>query len=444
MKKNRLTVDRQTLRWLIPGLHVKRWLLLMVFGMALIGLGIGYVQVQIYRQADVPEIFYFLTLQFLDRWIRALLVGGTGLTAFVVGFYFFNRSLVQSVRGNDSQPILDKLWEQRIASSGPKIVAIGGGHGLAALLSGLKHYTTNITAIVTVADDGGSSGRLRRELGVLPPGDFRMCIAALADDESLVTQLFQYRFGNGNGLSGHSFGNLFIAAMAELTGSFERAVLESSKVMAIKGRIIPSTLQDVTLCAELRELSPTPGVLTPQSVGVSENGRVSVRGESSIGKTGFPIERVWLEPNDPQVFPDAVRAILDADLVVMGPGSLFTSVMPNLLVPGVMQAIRQTRATRIYVANVATERGETDHFTLSDHVKALEGHIGRGFVDVVIANDHIEPTFRPPSGVDIVLPEASLRNSTARIIQADVTDNEHPWRHSPQKLASAVIGVLEG
>ena len=437
MKKTRFKVERQSLRWFIPGLGVKRWLLLMIFGLALIGLGIGYIQVQIYRQTDVPEIFYYLTLQFLDRWVRAVLVGGIGIAAFAVGFYYLNLSIVQSVRGNDHQPILDKLWERRFGVSGPKIVAIGGGHGLAALLSGLKRYTTNITAIVTVADDGGSSGRLRRELGVLPPGDFRMCIAALADDESLVTQLFQYRFGSGTGLSGHSLGNLFIAAMAELTGSFERAILESSKVMAIKGRIIPSTLQDVTLCAELRELKPEQEVL---SIGANVT---QVRGESSIGKTGYPIERVWLEPNDPSAFPEAVRAILDADLVVLGPGSLFTSVMPNVLVPGIMQALRETGATRVYVANVATERGETDKFTLSDHILSLEQHIGRGMIDVVIANNRIDADFQPPSGVDMVLPESSLRKSIARVVQEDVADSEHPWRHDPHKLASAVLKLLE-
>ncbi|HEY3288841.1 MAG TPA: uridine diphosphate-N-acetylglucosamine-binding protein YvcK [Anaerolineae bacterium] len=436
MKIGKLTVTRQSLRWLIPGLGVKRWLALMVFGMALIGLGIGYVQVQLYRLVDVPDFFYYLTLQFLDRWLRAIIVGGIGLGSFVIGFYLFNQSIVRSVRGTDSKPILDKLWEQRIAVGKPRIVAIGGGHGLSALLRGLKHYTANLTAIVTVADDGGSSGRLRRELGVLPPGDFRMCIAALADDESLVTQLFQYRFGSGSGLSGHSFGNLFIAALAELTGSFERAVVESGKVMAIKGRIVPSTLQDVTLCAELAELNPS-------EIRVNgEQNRSSVRGESSIGKTGYPIERVWLEPNDSAAFPDAVKAILDANIVVIGPGSLFTSIMPNLLVAGITQALRQTAALRVYVANVATERGETDKFTLNDHVKSLEAHIGRGLIDLVIANNHISPDFHPPSGVDMVLPEESLRNSVARVIQADVTDDEHPWRHDSAKLAAVIMGLL--
>lgn len=430
---------QQVLRWFIPGLRVKRWLLLMIVGMAFIGLGIGYVQVQIYRQAEVPEIFYYLTLQFLERWMRALIVGGVGLAAFGYGFYRFNRSIVESLRGADSQPIIEKLWDQRIGSRGPRIVAIGGGHGLSALLRGLKQHTSNITAIVTVADDGGSSGRLRRELGVLPPGDFRMCIAALASEDSLVAQLFQYRFGSGEGLSGHSFGNLFIAALAELTGSFEKALLESSKVLVTKGRIVPSTLTDVTLCAELREL-----VVEEMATGVNGNAPASslVRGESSIGKTGYPIERVWLEPSDPPAYPEAVRAILEADLIVMGPGSLFTSVMPNLLVPGIAQALKQAKALRVYVANVVTERGETDGFTLSDHVAAIERHIGRGLIDVVIANNHVDPDFRLPQGVDIIQPELALHNSGARIVRADVADDESPWRHDPARLAVAVLKLL--
>ncbi len=430
---------QQVLRWFIPGLRVKRWLLLMIVGMAFIGLGIGYVQVQIYRQAEVPEIFYYLTLQFLERWVRAVLVGGVGLAAFGYGFYRFNRSIMESVRGADNQPLIDKLWDQRIGSRGPRVVAIGGGHGLSALLRGLKQHTSNITAIVTVADDGGSSGRLRRELGVLPPGDFRMCIAALASEESLVAQLFQYRFGSGEGLSGHSFGNLFIAALAELTGSFEKALLESSKVLVTKGRIVPSTLQDVTLCAELRDLAA-------EQMAATVNGNAPalslVRGESSIGKTGYPIERVWLEPGDPPAYPEAVRAILEADLIVMGPGSLFTSVMPNLLVPGIAQALKQARAVRVYVANVATERGETDHFTLSDHVAAIEGHIGSGLIDVVIANNHVAVDFQPPQGVDIIQPEPTLPNSSAKVVQADVADDEFPWRHDPAKLAAAVLKLL--
>jgi uncharacterized cofD-like protein len=306
----------------------------------------------------------------------------------------------------------------------PKIVAIGGGHGLASLLRGLKQHTTNITAIVTVADDGGSSGKLRRELGTLPPGDFRMCISALANDESLVTQLFQYRFGAGSGLSGHSFGNLFIVAMKELTGSFERAVLESSKVLASAGRILPSTLTDVTLCAEFSD------------------GAGAAKGESSIGKIGAPIERVWLEPNSPPAFPEAVRAILDADIVVLGPGSLYTSVLPNLLVPDITQALRHSNAPCVYVCNVATEVGETDNFGMWDFVTALEQHIGRGIIDAVIANNKSTDAVELPSGVRLIYAESDPRVSNGTspmVIAADVVDELLPWRHDSQKLANTLL-----
>jgi len=425
--------NRRLTRWFVPGLGVKRWLVLMLIGLAMLGLGIGYIQVQVYRQADVPEIFYYLTLQFVPRLVRALLFGGLGVSAFLIGLIRFNATLLNVARGNDRQPIIDKLWQQRIGALGPRVVAIGGGHGLSALLRGLKAHTSNITAIVTVADDGGSSGRLRREYGVLPPGDFRMCIAALADDESLVTQLFQYRFGSGadagaSALTGHSFGNLFIAAMAELTGSFEKAVIESSRVVASQGRILPSTLEDVTLCAEFTGLEAAPA---------PEN---AARGESSIGKTGRAIERVWLEPNDPPAFPDAVRAILEAEIVVLGPGSLYTSVLPNALVRGIAGALGQTKAPVVYICNVATEFGETDGYSLDQHVDALERHIGRGIIDIVLANDRVTPD----AGPGIVRPSNALSRASARVITADVVDEAAPDRHDPRKLGSAIMGIIRG
>jgi 2-phospho-L-lactate transferase/gluconeogenesis factor (CofD/UPF0052 family) len=452
--KNTL-LKRSNLQWFIPGLHVKRWFLLMIAGVALIGLGVGYVLIDLYRELALPGFVYYLTLQFLPRWLRGVLVGGAGIGAFLWGLYKLNKTLVQTVRGNDTQPIVSKLVQQRIAAQGPRVVAIGGGHGLAALLRGIKRHTTNITAIVTVADDGGSSGRLRKEFGMLPPGDFRMCIGALADDESLVTQLMQYRFGGASGLAGHSFGNLFIAAMAELTGSFERAILESSKVVASTGRIVPSTLTDVTLCAEYKEPARAPqsqlaaagaegaAIATNGARALAQTPQAPVRGESSIGKTGLPIERVWLEPHDPPAYPEAVKAILDADLVVLGPGSLFTSVMPNLLVPGIVEAIRQTEATCVYVCNVATERGETDHLDMSDHVYALERHIGRNVIDAVLANDRVASGFTPPAGVEIVMAQAQARGSSVRVIQADLAADEEPWRHDSRKLAEAVMHVLK-
>jgi uncharacterized cofD-like protein len=416
-------LQRDSLRLLTPGLSIKRWLLMMVIGVTLIGLGFAYFAIDLYRDAQFPQIVSTLTLQFLPRALRGLLLVGLGALAFGVGLWRFNRTLLGAIRGADQRRVVDALWDQRKASAGPKVVAIGGGHGLGALLSGLKHHTNNITAIVTVADDGGSSGRLRRDLGVLPPGDFRMCISALADNESLVTQLMQYRFASGDGLAGHSFGNLFIAALAQVTGSFEKALVESSRVVASKGRIIPSTLSDVVLCAEYRD------------------SQVQARGESSIGKQGLPIERVWLEPGDPPVYPEAVKALLEADLVVIGPGSLWTSLMPNLLVRGLIDVLKQIKAPIVYVANITTERGETDGFTLGEHIDAIERHIGRDVVDFVLINNRTVNAFKPPSGVDIIDPDAPVRGSAMQIVRKDLVSDSEPWRHNSAKLAEAVMAM---
>ncbi|MCB0154279.1 MAG: YvcK family protein [Anaerolineae bacterium] len=329
--------------------------------------------------------------------------------------------------------------------SEPKIVVIGGGTGLSVLLRGLKHYTKNITAIVTVADDGGSSGKLRRELGILPPGDFRNCIAALANDEDLMTQLFQYRFRDGSGLEGHSFGNLFITAMAEVTGSFEEALYESGRILQIQGAILPSTLEDIKLCAELDEGSQTR----------------KVQGESAIPEAMLPIERVYLQPDEPQAFPPALQALLNADLIVAGPGSLYTSILPNLLVSEIAHAIRTSQAKKVYICNVATQPGETDNYTLEDHVQAIEAHthfvddiyklnegesltgnqLPKGYLfDFVLANNNLDfPIPDSMSHLQAVLPpHANSQGYT--VILADVVDNMYPWRHDFVKLANQLMG----
>jgi uncharacterized cofD-like protein len=305
------------------------------------------------------------------------------------------------------------------------VVAIGGGTGLSTLLRGLKAYTPHITAIVTVADDGGSSGRLRRDLGVLPPGDFRNCIAALADDEALITQLFQYRFGLGDGLDGHSFGNLFITALAAVTGSFECAILEAGRVLAVQGRILPSTLQDVTLVADLHE---PPGL-------------TRVHGESAIPKAGQPIERVFLRPERVRAYPEAVRAILDAELIVAGPGSLFTSVLPNLLVQDIRRALAASSAVKVYVCNVATQPGETDRFDVGDHVSALERHVGQGLFPVVLANDNPLPSEEQAHLEPVLLQYPP--DSQYTVIAADLVDAAAPWRHDARNLAEELLRFYE-
>jgi uncharacterized cofD-like protein len=411
------------LKWLTPGIGVKRWLLLLACGIALLSLGSSFLLRELY---PLPNVFYYITFQFIPRGLRAGLFGLGGVAAVVFALIRLNRALLKPFVETDPATVVDAVYRYRQRERGPKVVAIGGGHGLSVLLRGLKRYTSNITAIVTVADDGGSSGRLRRELGVLPPGDIRNCIAALADDEALMTQLFQYRFGKVQSLDGHCFGNLFITAMAEVTGSFERAVLESGRVLAVQGRVMPSTLRDVTLMGDLRA----------EPVGISR-----VAGESSITEARGVIERVYLEPDDAPAYPEAVRALLDADLIMAGPGSLYTSVLPNLLVPDVARAVEASRALKVYVCNVATQVGETDGYSASDHASVLEAHVGAGLFPVVLVNDSLDVDFDAPPGVEMVQAD-SLPEVGYRMVTTDLVDRARPWRHDSDKLARALLGLL--
>ncbi len=417
-----------SLKWLIPGMGVKRWLLLLFVGITIVSLGVGYVLVDIYRTWTFPAVTYYLTLQFIPRALRGLLFGTVGLAAIIIAILQLNRSLLAAFRSPGQSSLVDIIYNHRHRTRGPKVVAIGGGTGLSALLRGLKEHTENITAIVTVADDGGSSGRLRRDLGLLPPGDFRNCIAALADEKSPTARLFQYRFGEGVGLNGHSFGNLFIAAMAAVTGNFERAILESSRVLNIHGRILPSTLENVTLWADLSEADE------------EIEGSGQVQGESEIPKSGKPIERVFLEPGKVPAYPEAIRAILEADLITAGPGSLYTSILPNLLVPGIASALQASPAMKVYVSNIATQEGETDHFSLDDHLRALEEHVGQDLFAYVLANDNLKVQFPRHLNVEVVPPETA-RPASYHLVTADLVDLENPWQHDPQKLAVKLMNL---
>ncbi len=421
---------RTALKWLTPGMGVKRWLLLLGCGIALLSLGFSFLLRELY---PLPNIFYYLTFQFIPRGLRAGLFGLAGVAAVMIALIGLNRALLEPFVETNPETVVNAVYRYRQRERGPRIVTIGGGHGLSVLLRGLKRYTSNITAIVTVADDGGSSGRLRRELGVLPPGDFRNCIAALADDEALTTQLFQYRFSNGSGLNGHSFGNLFITAMTEVTGSFERAIMESGQVLAVQGRVLPNTLCDVTLMADLRAEPIGRGGVTPP---------VRVAGESSITEAGRAIERVYLEPDDAPAYPDAVRALLEADLIVAGPGSLYTSVLPNLLVPDVARAVTASRALKVYVCDVATQRGETNGYSTGDHVTVLEAHIGTGLFPVVLVNDNLGVDFDTPPGDELV-PVDFPPDAGYRVVTADLVDLARPWRHDSDKLAQALVRMVE-
>jgi uncharacterized cofD-like protein len=415
------------LKWLYPGMHVKRWLLLLLVGVVLMGLGLSYLLREAYLSYTFPGVFYYLTLQFIPRWSRGILFGTLALSCVGVATWKLNQSLLYAfIRTDRETNVVQTIYNKRILGRGPKVVAIGGGTGLSNLLRGLKSYTSNLTAIVTVADDGGSTGRLRQEFGVIAPGDLRQCIAALAEAEPLMSKLFQYRFQEGTGLEGHSFGNLFLVAMSEVTGNFEEAIHETGRVLNVRGSILPSTLEDVTLSARTHEDE-------------------LVHGEHNITERGGGIRDLFLNPPSAMAHPDAVRAILDADLVVVGPGSLYTSVLPNLLVDGIRKALHATSATKVFICNVATQHGETDGFSAEDHLAALERHAGKGIVNVAVANNNLVAEL-PEEWHSRPVPVS--KNGRAhlggiRLVEADVVANENRYRHDPFKLAATLIRIYD-
>jgi uncharacterized cofD-like protein len=417
------------LRWLVPGLGVKRWIVLILLGTTLLGVGLAVLILEVYRTAPQTwwlPILSIASLRVLSRPLRALIFGGLGIGLVAVGIWGINRSLLAPYR-RSGKPVLDELTDHRRKERGPRIVTIGGGHGLATLLRGLKSYSYNITAVVTVADDGGSSGRLRLSQGIPPPGDIRNCLAALSNDEALMTQLFQYRFSDGNtDLEGHPFGNLFISALSEITGSFEEAVVESGKVLAVHGSVLPATLHNVRLVADMQ---------LPHSIS-----EVRIEGESTIPKFPGDVQRVWLEPNNPAAYPQVIQAILAAELIVIGPGSLFTSILPNLLVPDIAAAIQSSRALKIYVCNVATQPGETEGYSCEDHVKVLNEHVGGSIFDIVVVNNQYDVQL--PPGIDWVK-TAPETEAEYPIYRADLVDTVQPWRHESSKLARVIIDLYQ-
>jgi uncharacterized cofD-like protein len=311
---------------------------------------------------------------------------------------------------------------------GPRIVAIGGGTGLSTLLRGLKVYSENITAVVTVTDDGGSSGTLRRELGVPPPGDIRSCLVALSQEETLLSRLFQYRFSSSGSLAGHSFGNLFLTAMTDIAGGFDKAVASASSVLAVRGRVLPVTLRSVTLTATL------------------ENGK-TVKGESAISRSNSRIDRLHIKPTLPPACPEVIKAIALADCIVLGPGSLYTSIISNLLVDGVGKALKSSKAPKIYVANIMTQPGETSGYTLNDHLKAIECHGGEGLFNLVLSNRGKIPQGivkkYAKDGAWPVTADDETRKIT-KVICSDVFSGESYARHDSDKLARAIMRVVNG
>ena len=410
--------------WLLPGLEVKRWFLLIFLGSIMIVLGFMVL-------ANVRPIY--LTLELIRK--AALVLPSNVLAAIFIligGAIFFKGwqkttlSIMDmdSSKGNSS--VLEKLYRRRMLNKGAKIVAIGGGTGLSMLLRGIKKYTNNVTAIVTVGDDGGSSGRLREEMGILPPGDIRNCIAALADDEDMITELFQYRFKNGEGLEGHSFGNLFLTALCAITGDMVRAVKESSNVLNIRGVVLPATLDDMKLAA------------------VFEDGKI-VHGESNIPEAHGKIKRLFTEPEHCKALPEAITAIKEADLIILGPGSLYTSVIPNLLVDGIVEAITNSTAKKIYVCNIMTQPGETDNYSVASHVNALISHAGgKKIIDAVLVNDslpdNISEGYAKSGSIPVRLDMENIAPIGIEVVsQKLLQENKQGLvRHSSHRVARAV------
>jgi uncharacterized cofD-like protein len=393
----------RTFTGLFRRMDFRPWLMLVVLG----GVTLGYALARI----DIA-----------GEQNTSLTFGLVGLGLVVLGALGVGRASFGSAgRG---MGLVDLMREARL-SGGVKVVAIGGGTGLPSALRALKQQTSNITAVVTVADDGGSSGRLRRDMKVLPPGDLRNNIAALADDESLMTKLMQYRFDSGE-LSGHAFGNLFISALSGVAGGLTEALGEIERVLNVRGRVLPATLDDVTLVAEMRV-----------------NGRhLRVEGESKIPEVGGTIEHVTLVP-EPAAHPESVRAIMDAQLVVIGPGSLYTSILPSMMVGGIADALRATKAYKIYICNVATQPGETEGYSAADHVLALEQHIGRGVFQAVLVNTHYPEKNAGPNTRYVAPPPAHHEiYQRYEVREADLTDDARPWRHDGEKLAKAIKELL--
>ena len=416
-------------RWLHPGMGIKRWLLMMFVGLTILATaGALFIRI-LFREVPADslagQLFELVSLNFIPDPVRPLVVIGVGVAVFGYGLWRLLNVLLEPFSSR-REPLVELVYQKRSLARGPRIVAIGGGTGLSTLLRGLKEVSSNITAVVTVADDGGSSGKLREELGVPPVGDIRNCIAALADAEPTMASLMQYRFPTTEsqpGLAGHAFGNLLIAAMADIAGDFEEGVRQSNRVLAVRGQVVPVAPRALNLNAELADGS-------------------HLEGQSRIMRSRG-IRRVWLSPARVEASAEAVEAIRAADLIVIGPGSLYTSLLPSLLVPGIRSALESSPGLRVYVCNVATQPGETEGYTLAEHVAALSAHDVGHLLDVVLANDDdsaMVPEGYPAEPVRVDLPVADAR---PRLVLAGVVDQANAHRHDPRRLTQALIRLLD-
>ncbi len=415
LKNIKLTKVKGVFKWLYPGIGIKRWMALSTFGILLIIAGSISLR---------TEEYWFV--QILDA-----IVVVSGIIILILGIKHMVHSFIMAViPSSKGTELVDILYQKKQLSRGPKIVTVGGGTGLSVLLSGLKEYTSNITAIVTVADDGGSSGRLRQQFDILPPGDIRNCLVALADASTLMRDLFQFRFDQSSELSGHNFGNLFIMVMTRLTGDFEKAIKETSKVLALRGQVIPSTLNNVALVAQHQDGTTT-------------------EGEDRIPKAHLPIDKVYLKARGSSVAtPEAIKAIEEAQVIVLGPGSLYTSIIPNLLIKEITDSIVASGAIKIYVCNAMTQPGETDGYSASDHIKALIRHSHASIFDYSILNigeiskDALK-RYAQEDSYPVVNDTKKIESMGYRIIKDDIIIAKDVVRHDPLKLAKVIISFIE-
>lgn len=406
------------LKLLYPGLGIKRWLFLVLLGIMLISFGI-----MIFFYEGI--IFYFSIIELNTGNLNFILGIGSIILGIII-VYFSARKMIRAMTPEKigDEELVNNLLEKKMLEKGPKVAVLGGGTGLSNLLRGLKKETSNISAIVTVADDGGSSGRLRDELGILPPGDIRNCLVALAERESLMERLFRYRFSSEGDLVGHSFGNLFIASMTEVLDDFEDAVRESSKVLAIRGQVLPATNENIRLGARYFD----------DSIQI---------GESVIPRSAKKIDEVFLKPAGCRATHDTIEAIKEAEIIVIGPGSIYTSILPNLLVNGITSAIRKTDAIKIYICNVMTQPGETDNYTASDHIEAIERHVDKGLFDYVIVNkekgtDQLSRRYKEEGAFPVEVDDSLKKRDDLKVVSADLLTERGYIRHDPDRLAEVI------
>jgi uncharacterized cofD-like protein len=411
-------------RWLLPGLRLKRWVLVTCLGTVLLVLGAIWLGLALFGLKPSVQG----PVRFFNFYTLAGVFIGLGAVLLFTGVYRLVRTTEKLLRKGEKRGIAELAYDEARRQLGPRIACIGGGHGLSTLLSGLRTSSASSTAVVSMADDGGSSGRLRKDFDMLPPGDIRNCLVALADAGPVMRDLMQYRFEEGE-FAGHSFGNLFIYVLSRIREDFGQAILESNRILSVRGRVLPATLDRVSLVA-----THTDGTKST--------------GQRVIAQSGKPIDRLELKPTSGSAPPEVLEALREADLIVLGPGSLYTSVLPPLLEEDIARAVSESRATRVLVVNTMTQPGETDGFGAEQYLEALQHHVPAIPVDAMVINAY-RPSARKleeyaEQRVHLTeFDRRALARLSARVFLRDVIDLERPSRHDPEKLAAVVMEIHE-